>query len=88
MFENKVLVNLYILSLGKNFELYLPVNEKVGNISKLLNTTMFDTIDTSINYSILNIEDGTCYKDNELIRDTNIKTKSSSLRIRMTSLIL
>ena len=50
MFENKVLVNLYILSLGKNFELYLPVNEKVGNISKLLNTTMFDTIDTSINY--------------------------------------
>ncbi len=81
MFENKVLVNLYILSLGKNFELYLPVNEKVGNISKLLNTTMFDTIDTSINYSILNIEDGTCYKDNELIRDTNIKNGSRLLLV-------
>lgn len=81
MFENKVLVNLYILSLGKNFELYLPVNEKVGNISKLLNTTMFDTIDTAINYSILNIEDGTCYKDNELIRDTNIKNGSRLLLV-------
>ena len=81
MFENKVLVNLYILSLGKNFEIYIPVNEKVGNISKLLNTTMFDTIDTSKNYSILNIEDGTCYKDNELIRDTNIKNGSRLLLV-------
>ena len=41
MFENKVLVNLYILSLGTNFEIYIPVNEKVGNISKLINSTMF-----------------------------------------------
>ena len=40
MYDNKVLINLYVLSLGKNYELFLPVNEKIGNVSKLLNTTL------------------------------------------------
>ncbi len=81
MFENKVLVNLYILSLGKDFELYIPVNEKVGNISKLINGNMFDAIDFSKNHSILNVEDGTCYKANTLIRDTNIKNGTKLLLV-------
>ena len=81
MFENKVLVNLYILSLGKNYEIYVPVNEKIGNISKLINTSMFDSIDTTKNYSLLNIEDGTRYKDNDIIRNTNIKNGTRLLLI-------
>ena len=81
MFENKVLVNFYILSLGKHFEMYLPVNEKVGNISKLINTNMFDSIEIGKNYSILNVEDGTCYKANTLIRDTNIKNGTKLLLV-------
>ena len=81
MFENKVLVNLYILSLGKNYEIYVPVNEKIGNISKLINTSMFDSIDTTKNYALLNIEDGTRYKDNDIIRNTNIKNGTRLLLI-------
>ena len=81
MFENKVLVNLYILSLGMNFEIYIPVNEKVGNISKLINSTMFDSIDMEKNFTILNVEDGTCYKANTLIRDTNIKNGTKLLLV-------
>ena len=79
MFENKVLVNLYILSLGMNFEIYIPVNEKVGNISKLINSTMFDSIDMEKNFTILNVEDGTCYKKNDLVRNTNIKNGTKLL---------
>ncbi len=81
MFENKVLVNFYILSLGMNVEMYLPVNEKVGNISKLINANMFDSIEIGKNYSILNVEDGTCYKANTLIRDTNIKNGTKLLLV-------
>ena len=81
MFENKVIVNLYILSLGMSYEIYLPVNEKVGNISKLINTNMFDSINMEKNYSILNVEDGTCYKKNVLIRDTNIKNGTKLLLV-------
>ncbi len=81
MFENKVLVNLYILSLGMSFELYIPVNEKIGNISKLINSTMFDSIDMEKNYSILNVEDGTFYKKNDLVRNTNIKNGTKLLLV-------
>ncbi len=81
MFENKVLINLYILSMGKNFEIYIPVNEKVGNISKLINSTMFDSIDMEKNFTILNVEDGTCYKKNDLVRNTNIKNGTKLLLV-------
>ena len=47
MYENKVLVSIYIVSLSKNFEIFVPVNEKVGNIVKLLNSILIDAIDFS-----------------------------------------
>ena len=72
MLENKVLVNLYILSLDKNYELYLPINEKIGNISKLINTTLFDSINFEKNYIFLNVENGKIYENNVLLRDTDI----------------
>ncbi len=81
MFENKVLVNLYILSLGLDFEIYIPVNEKIGNISKLINNTMFDAIDFEKNFTILNVDDGTYYKKNQLIRNTNIKNGTKLLLV-------
>ncbi len=81
MLDNKILVNLYSLSLGKNFEIYLPVNEKVGNISKLLNTTLFDSIDTNRNYILLNAENGITYKNNELIRNTDMKNGTKLILI-------
>ena len=72
MFENKVLVNLYIISLDKNIELYLPINEKIGNILMLLEKSLFET---SINKKmiLLNLRSGNVYKNNDLIRDTDIK---------------
>lgn len=73
MLDNKVLVNLYILSLSTSYELFIPINEKVGNIAKLLNVTMFDSINVDKNYILINIETGYQYKNNELIRNTDIK---------------
>ena len=81
MFENKVLINLYVLSLGKNFEVFVPVNEKIGNISKLLNSTLFDSIDFSKNNRILNIESGNIYNNNDLIRLTDIRNGTKLLLI-------
>ncbi len=73
MLDNKLLVNIYILSLGKNYEVYVPINEKIGNIAKLFNSSMFDSIDFSRNNKIFNINTGVLYKNNDLIRDLDIK---------------
>ena len=81
MLDNKVLVTIYVLSLGETFELFIPVNEKVGNISKLLNTTLFDSINFDKNYRLLNIETGEVYKNNDLVRNTNINNDTRLILI-------
>ena len=61
--------------------MFIPVNEKVGNISKLLNTTLFDSIDFNKNYRLLNIETGEAYNNNVLVRDTNINNDTRLILI-------
>ena len=81
LFDNKLLINLYVLSLGKRFEVYIPVNEKIGNISRLLNATMFETSDDKKNYILFNAESGISYNNNDLIRDTDIKNNTKLILI-------
>lgn len=73
MYENKILVNIYVLSLGENCELFIPVNEKIGNISKLLANVLLDSINTLGNSVLMNADTGVCYKNNDLIRNTDIR---------------
>ena len=73
MLENKLLINLYILSLEDKYEIYIPINEKIGNISRLLNINMFDSIDFDKNYCLVNIDTGVVYNNNDLVRNTDIK---------------
>ena len=77
MFNNKVLINLIVYSMGKNYDLYIPINEKVGNITKLLNNTLFyDSINESKNNTFINALTGEVYDNNTLVRDTDIKNES------------
>lgn len=72
MYENKILVNIYILSLSKNYEMFIPVNEKVGHLANLLSNIMMDSIDFSKRIMIINADSGKSYRNNELIRETDI----------------
>lgn len=81
MLENKVLVNIYILSLDEKMEMFLPVNEKIGNVSKLLNTTLFDSIDFERNNTILNVNTGEIYNNNDLIKKTDIRNGTALMLI-------
>lgn len=72
MYENKILVNIYILSLSKNYEMFIPVNEKVGHLANLLSNIMIDSIDFSKRIMIINADSGKSYRNNELIRETDI----------------
>ena len=35
--QNKVIVKLVVPEIGESYDVYLPVNKKIGNIVKLLN---------------------------------------------------
>ena len=64
-----------------NYEVYIPVNEKIGNISRLLNSTMFESPNEEKNYILLNSETGEVYQNNDLITKTDIKNGTKLLLI-------
>lgn len=80
MFDNKLLVNLYVLSLDKNFEIFIPVDEKVGNVVKLFSKSLFGVV--SNNLVLLNLYSGNVYKNNDIIRRTDIQNGTKLILIQ------
>lgn len=73
MFDNKLFINLYVLVLDKHFELFLPVDEKIGNIVKLLDKTLLDVYSNNKDFSLLNLYSGNLYRNNDIVRNTDIQ---------------
>lgn len=83
--KNKVLVELYIPSIDEIYNLYLPVNRKIGNIIILLNKSLFELTngtfigtDSTLLYNRLT---GERYSTNSLLRETNIRNGTSLVLI-------
>lgn len=79
--KNKVLVELYVPSIDEIYNLYLPVNRKIGNIIVLLNKSLFELTngsfvgtDVTMLYNRLT---GERYPINSILRETNIKNGTS-----------
>lgn len=81
VFDNKLLVDVYVLSLDKHFEIFIPVDEKVGNVIKLLNKTLSDSSIGCISGTLLNLYSGSIYKNNDIIRDTDIQNQTKLILI-------
>ena len=81
MFDNKLLIDLYVLSLDKHFELFVPVDEKVGNIVKMLNKSLFDGLLKNKQFAVLNLYTGSVYKNNDVIRNTDIQNGTKLILI-------
>jgi len=78
--KNKVLVELIVPSLDEVYNVYIPINKKVGNIIQLLNKSLFDLTnglflpsDTNFLYD----NEGERYDINLLVRETNIRNGTS-----------
>lgn len=78
--NNKVLVELAIPDIDKTFEIFLPVNRKVGNVIQLLAKSIHDETNglfTATNYTQLyNSKTGAIYPVDQLIRNTDIRNGS------------
>ena len=81
MFDNKLLVDLYVLALDKHFEIFIPVDEKVGNIVKLLDKSLLSIFSNGKNFSLLNLYSGNVYKNNDIVRNTDIKNGTKLILI-------
>lgn len=80
MNNHKVLVELIVPTLDEKYNVYFPVNRRIGNVICLLNKILLD--ETNGLYSgnektfLYDSITGNVYDVNSLVRDTNIRNGS------------
>lgn len=78
--KNKVLVELIVPEIDKNYEIYLPINKKIGNIINLLNKAVSELSNgeflKSNTNSLYNVDTLEKYSSNVLLINTSIRNGS------------
>lgn len=80
--ENKVLVNLEIPEINYSFNTFLPVNEIIWKIKKMLAKSITDIINNNLSsndYLLINKSTGAVYKNNDIIINTDIRNTTELL---------
>lgn len=84
---NKILINLYVPSLNQYYDLFIPVNEFIWKINKLVVKSISDLSDGKLlmnqNYVIVNIETGKIYDNNDIVINTDIRNTTKLALIKI-----
>ncbi len=74
--KNKVLIKLVIPNLSEEFDVFIPVNERISKVKEMLLKCARDLSDSDLEagkiYSLLDPDTGTIYDSRLAVRDTNI----------------
>ena len=80
MEKNKILVELEIPIIEKKYDLFIPINKKIGTIKNLIEKSLLDLKDNSYEIkddtNLYSKETGIVYDVNETVRDTDLKNGS------------
>jgi len=78
--KNKILIKLIVPSLMNEYDIFIPVNERISKIKKLILNSLNDLTDNKIDkskkYNLIDPNTGIEYSDDLIIRDLNIKNSS------------
>lgn len=78
--KNKILVKLIIPEIDDSFDLFIPVNELIWKIKKLIlravNDMSMGAIDLEKEYVLINKATGQVYTNNISVRETDIRNAS------------
>ena len=78
--KNKVLVEILVPSIEEKYDVYLPINKKVGNVINLLINAIVESSDgvfvSSNTICLYNSVTGDKYEMDKLIFDTDIRNGS------------
>jgi len=78
--KNKVLVELIVPEADETFNVYLPINRRIGNIIALLNKSLFEYTNGAFigneNTLLYDVQKGETYEINKLLRETDIRQGS------------
>lgn len=80
MNKNKILIELEIPLLEKTYDLFIPINKKIGTVKKLIEASLQEL--TKTDYEIredtnfYSKDTGEIYDVNKTVRDTDLKNGS------------
>ena len=84
---NKILINLYVPNLNQHYDLFIPVNEFIWKLNKLVVKSISDLSDGKLlmnqNYVIANIETGKIYDNNDIVINTDIRNTTKLVLIKI-----
>ena len=80
MNKNKILIELEIPLIEKKYDLFIPINKKVGTIKKLIENALTDLIGTEYEIredtNLYSKDTGEIYDVNKTVRDTDLQNGS------------
>ena len=80
MNKNKILIEIEIPLIEKKYDLFIPVNKKVGTIKNLIEKTLLELTDNAYimrdDTNLYSKITGEIYDVNQTIRDTDLKNGS------------
>ena len=83
--KNKILIVLYIPLIEKNYDIYIPVNKKIGTIKKLIEQGLVELPDNSYiikeDSNFYSKDNGQIYDVNKTVRDTDLENGSKIILI-------
>lgn len=77
-----MLIKLFSPELDTSFDIFIPVNESIYKIKKLIVKYFEDFTNTALNnksYILINKLNSRIYKNNEILRNTDIRNSSELL---------
>ena len=79
--NNKVLVKVVIPEIDEVYDVFIPINIRIGMVIKLLNESLGEISNglyvSKDNRKIYNVADANPYPFNKLVRETNIRNGST-----------
>jgi len=85
MNKNKILIELEIPLIEKKYDLFIPINKKVGTIKSLIEKSLVELTDNAYtpkeDTNFYSKETGEIYDVNKTVRDTDLKNGSRILLI-------
>ena len=78
--KNKVLVKVIVPEVHEEYDVFIPVNEIIWKVVKLLTKSISDlsggNLNYQQNYALLNMNTGIIYSNNTIVYDTDIRNAS------------
>ncbi len=78
--NNKIIVEIEIPLIEKKYDIFIPINKKVGTIKTLLEEALVELTDnaysSSEEFNFYSKETGEIYDVNKTVRDTDLKNGS------------